>query len=84
MTETSAKTISVWDGNQPVCMRGQTTSLLAAFGREGAPLWETVISSDAHNMHGCIQQHPDGTYVIVSSSATSGDPFRIQLLKVDP
>jgi hypothetical protein len=58
--------------------------LLAALGREGAPLWETGISSDAHNVHGCIQQHADGTYVIVSSSAISGDPFRIQLLKVDP
>ena len=89
--ETAHAVTETSDGNY-ICVGWQSASLyartddilLAAFGREGAPLWETVISSDAHNVHGCIQQHADGTYVIVSSSATSGDPFRIQLLKVDP
>ena len=86
--DTALAVTETHDG-QYVCVGWRTQSFytrkddiyLAGFNIEGSLLWESVIPSAKHNMHEAIVQHDDGSLIIGSSSAQSGRPFRIQLIK---
>gem|GEM_PF-1430281 len=55
---------------------------LVGFDADGSLLWESVTSTDKHNMHEALVQHPDGPLVIAGSAAQPGRAFRAQLVKI--
>lgn len=57
---------------------------LVGFDADGSLLWESVRSTDKHNMHEVFFQHPDGSFIIAGSAARPGQPFHIQLIKTEP
>ena len=58
--------------------------LLAAFDRDGTPLWQDVTPSGEHNLHEGFSEHPDGSFVIAGSASRPGRSFCIRLRKMDP
>jgi len=57
---------------------------LAGFDIDGTLMWESVTRTVKHNMHEAFFQQPDGSFIIAGSGARPGQPFRIQLIKIDP
>jgi len=57
--------------------------LLAAFDASGTLLWEEVSRRYAHTLYHGFAEHPDGSVVVAGSVSRAGQPFRIQLMRIE-
>ncbi len=90
MIETAHEVMETSTGNL-ICVGWQERSYniygddiyIASFDAGGTPLWERITASTSHNLHEGLVECSDGTLLIAGSAARPGQPFRIQLIKLE-